>query len=191
METRKPKPHICDDLGLGETLEAFKSGPFPSTKDVLRHFFFHYWSTKKRDVNEASWKTSDSLLSLWAPSYLPLMARYRVKMKVHRLFEQFHGVRYAKKDLKTYLGKKVKFLADLEPRFDISAEQAVDLISSDKTLSADEKEEDLEFLRRIRENLPASLGALDVKRIKRVEKAAERELQAKQRVLKEEQRKKV
>ena len=195
METRKPKLHICDDLGLEETLEAFKSGPFPSTKDVLRHFFFHFWSMAKRDANEAAWRTTDALLTLWAPSYLPLMTRVNVRKKVQRLYDLYHSVRYGlrknQKPGRAYLDKKQKFLEELNQRFDVSAERAVDLILSDKTLSTAEKQEDLEFLNRIRANLPASLGVLDVKRIKRLEKAAERERQAAARELKEEQRKMV
>ena len=191
METRKPKPHICDDLGLEETLDAFKPGPFPTKKDVLRHFFHHLWSLKKKDVTVACWLTTDALIEIWKPSYLPLMTRYNVKRNVYRLYDQFHALRCHKKFVKTYAPKKQSFLDDLENRFDVSSEQAEEIIGADKSLSQEEKEEDLTFLHHIRHNLPHSLGSLDVKRIKKGQRIAERQKQASERAAKEENRKRM
>ena len=70
METRKPKKKISEGFGLGEALETFKAGPFPYTEDVLSHLYFHLWAMKKPDSDLACLSTTDSLLSLWAPSYL-------------------------------------------------------------------------------------------------------------------------
>ena len=82
METRKPKKKISEEFGVRETLETFKAGPFPKEEDVLCHSYFHLWSMKKPDSDLAWLSTTDSLLSLWAPSYLPLMTRQNAKPKV-------------------------------------------------------------------------------------------------------------
>ena len=79
---------ICDDLGLEETLADFRPGPFPTTRDVLRHFSFHFWGMRKRNVTNACLKTADSLLSTWAPSYLPLRTKQSVKKKVFLLYQR-------------------------------------------------------------------------------------------------------
>ena len=64
MDTRKPKKLICVELGLGETLDAFKLGAFPTAEDVLRHVFFHLWSMKKPDSDDACTKVVDTHRSL-------------------------------------------------------------------------------------------------------------------------------
>ena len=92
---------------------------------------------------------------------------------------------------KTYADKKSRFLAELKNRFDISAKDALEIISANKTLLPEDREEDKNFLLAIRENRPHSLGALDVKRERRLKRAAERELQEADRFAKEKRRKEV
>ena len=189
METRKPKRQICVDFGIGETLETFKAGPFPMTEDVLRHFYFQLWSMKKADADLASWSTADSLLSHWAPSYLPLMTRKNAKAKIKSLYDRFRALLAgSRKKWKSNAEKKGQFLEELKTRFDISARGAMDIIASDKTLTKEEKEEDTRFLHAIRDNRPHSLGPLDVKRIKRLERAAKRARLAEERADREHQR---
>ena len=190
-ETRKPKPHICDFLGLEETLPAFKPRFFPSVKDVLRNLHFHLWTKPRPSISDVALKVADELILNWKPSHVPLMTRTNVKNKVIALYKDFIAIRYAKQDTKAFPGNLERYLETLTPRFDISAKDAINLILADKTLSADEKQEDVSFLKRIRENLPASLRQLDVKRVRRLEKVAERERLASERSLKEEHRKKV
>ena len=192
METRKPKKRLSDALGIGETLETFRPGPFPLTEEVLRHFYFHLWSLGRPDAQLAARSTADSLLGLWAPSYLPLMVRKNLIKKLHRLHDLFRAVVDSlRRKRKNAEEKKELFLKELKTRFDVSAESALDIIKADKTLSAEEKEEDQSFLLAIRDNRPHSLGPLDVKRIKRFERAAERERIAAAKAEKERKRQEV
>jgi hypothetical protein len=58
-------------------------------------------------------------------------------------------------------------------------------------LSLDDREDDKKFLKCIRENLPACLGPLDMKWVKRFERARDKAEEEALRVLKEEERKKL
>ena len=193
METRKPKKIISDELGIGETLESFKlTGPEPSAEEVLCHFFFHLWSMVKKDTDLAGWSTADSIIAHWKPSYLPLMTRFNAKKKIKRLYDEYRAVvEECRRKRKTAVAKKETFLEKLKQRFDISAEAAFDIIAADKTLSPAEKEEDRDFLQAIRDNRPHSLGSLDVKRVRRMERIAENQRKAAERAEKEKQRKEV
>ena len=97
MDLRQPKPNICDALEIGETLETFKAGRFPTTEDVLRHFYYHFElmekNQQKLDANIASQKTAESLIAHLAPSALPLKPKEKVKGKVKSLYECFCKVR--------------------------------------------------------------------------------------------------
>jgi hypothetical protein len=119
------------------------------------------------------------------------MKKEHIKTNILKLYTAFRKIRYAKQGAKIFPGNLAQYLETLKPRFDISALDAVNLILADKTLSPAEKQEDIKFLKCIQDNLPASLGALDVKRVKRLERAAQRADLASQRFLKEEERKKV
>ena len=146
---------------------------------------------KKDDAKLACWSTADALLTLWSPSYLPLMTRRNVKFKVQRLYERFREVRDSKKSAKTYAEKKMKFLEELKIHFDISAEGALDIIAADKTLSLEDREEDRNFLLAIRDDRPHTLGVLDVKRLKRFERAAAKRKLESDRAEKEQRRQEV
>ncbi|QQP49941.1 Hypothetical protein FKW44_010774, partial [Caligus rogercresseyi] len=152
MDLRQPKPKICEALEIGETLETFKAGPFPTTEEVLRHFYYHFKvmekNEEKKDANIASQKTAESLLAHWAPSALPLKPKKRRRQ--------------------SFAAKKADFLAYIKTRFDISHDNALEIIAADKTLTKADREEDRAFLLAIRENKPHSLGSLDVNRIKRL-----------------------
>ena len=87
--------------------------------------------------------------------------------------------------------KKAAFLAELKTRFDISAKDALEIIDADKTLLPEDREEDKKFLLAIREKRPHSLGPIDIKRDKRLKRAAERDALALARAAKEEERKRV
>ena len=191
METRKPKKPICADFGLGKPLEAFKPGPFPNTEDILRHFFFQRQSLKKPDGDVACCQVVDALFALWKPSKLPLMTRKNARVKVKDLYERFRKLWDHKSSSAAYLKKKAAFLAELKTRFDISAKDALEIIDADKTLLPEDREEDKTFLLAIRENRPHSLGPIDIKREKRLKRAAERDALALARAAKEEERNRV
>ncbi|QQP39561.1 Hypothetical protein FKW44_020493, partial [Caligus rogercresseyi] len=88
------------------------------------------------DAQLAARSTADSLLRLWAPSYLPLMARKKLIKKLHRLHDLFRGVVDSlRRKRKNAEEKKELFLKELQTRFDVSAESALDIIEADKTLS--------------------------------------------------------
>ena len=94
---------------------------------------------KKPDSDLACLSTTDSLLALWAPSYLPLMTRQNAKAKVKSLYERFCALlEGSRKKWKTIPEKKSKFLEKLKTRFDVSTKGALDIIAADKTLSKDE-----------------------------------------------------
>ena len=61
----------------------------------------------------------------------------------------------------------------------------------DSTKTIDEREEDAEFVRRLRRNEYVAFGALDAKRLHRFERAAKRRRDEKEREEREEKRKKV
>ena len=192
MDLRKPKKKICEKLGIGEPLEAFKRGPFPAAEDVLRHFYFHLWELARPDAESACRSTAKSLELHWAPAYLPLMASKNIVKKVHRLHDQLRAVLTALRlKRKNAAAKQEQFLKEMKTRFDISAEKAFEIIAADKTRTVEEKEEDRLFLIRIRDNLPHSLGPLDVKRVARLERIAAREAEAAARAEKEKERKEV
>ena len=192
MEIRKPKKNISDELGIGEVLDSFKAGPFPDYENVICHLYFHLESMAKKDADLAAWSTADSLLTHWAPSYLPLMTRKNAKTRIKNFYVEFRALLDAsRKKRKNALQKKEAFLKKLKSRFDISAEGALDIIAADKTLSTEEKEEDRSFLLAIRDNRPHSLGPLDVKRIRRLDRAAEKERLAIERAEKEKRRREV
>ena len=100
MDTRKPKKLICEELGVGEALEAFRlGGGVPFGEDVLRHLFFHMWSMKKQetDVAAQSVVTSFYEFPLWKGSGLPLMTQQNAKSKVKQLLGRYREIRYMKK----------------------------------------------------------------------------------------------
>ena len=187
MDLRKPKKPICEEFGLINVLETFKAGPFPAFEDVLCHFFFHLRLMKKPDAALAGWNTADSILAHWDRTALPLMTRKNSKTKVVQFYEEYRAILKAKKNPKSYEEKKANFLAKLKTRFDVSAKDALNLIDADKTRNTEEKE-DKNFLLALRANRPHSLGALDVKRIKRLDRIAEREHQAKEQAERETER---
>ena len=193
METRKPKkPQLCEELGVVELLQAFRHGPFPTTQEVLRHVSYQLWSMKKTDGDKACLETAKSLVLLWEPARLPLKTMSHVKTKVKKLLDQYRDLRDAgRKTTSKYLAKKEDFLNQLKTRFDISHEDSLELIASDKTLTPEEREEDRSFLLAIRDNLPHSLGPLDVARVKRLERIAAKERKELQRIEKEKIRKEV
>ena len=192
MELRQPKPKICEELEIGETLEAFKPGPFPTEEDVLRHFYFHLWEMEKEDTNEAALKTAESLLVHWAPAALPLKEKSKIKGKVKGVYEKLCKARnLARKNRPNFPRYKADFLVSLKARFDISRKDALEIIAADKTLTPADREEDRLFLLAIRDNKPHSLGSLDAARIQRLQRKAAREQAALARAEAESQRKQV
>jgi hypothetical protein len=107
MELQKPKEPICILLDILEPLPELKGPYFPSVKDVIRKFFHHLWSRPKnnRDVTDTAWKTAESLLEVWRPSYIPLMSKFRTQKKILALFKEFGKYRHAKKESKPRLDK--------------------------------------------------------------------------------------
>ena len=83
------------------------------------------------------------------------------------------------------------FLSLLDDLFDITPMDACDRILNDRTRSELDKEEDIAFIKNIRENKPAILGSLDLERIKKFDRIALRAEKQRQREKKEEERKKV
>ena len=117
-----------------------------------------------------------------------LLAAYG-ENKIKRLYDELRLIKeLCRLKRKTAPARKAKFLLELKARFDVSAEGALDIIEADKTLSKEEKEEDQKFLLAIRDNCPHSLGLLDVKRMERLERIAEKERQAKERAERDKQR---
>ena len=192
MELRQPKPKICAELEIGETLEAFKPGPFPTEEEVLRHFYFHLWEMEKEDINEAALKTAAALLLHWAPAALPLKVKTKIKDKVKGLHEKFCKVRnLARKNRPNFPRQKAEFLVSMKARFDVSRKDALEIIAADKTLTPADREEDRLFLLAIRDNKPHSLGSLDVARVQRLQRKAAREQAALARAEAESQRNQV
>ena len=192
METRKQAKDICPELGLQKPLERFtRAGRVPSAKDVLRHLFYQMKDTKKKDVSDAANATAENLIEVWLPNYIPLMRMNYIVRKIKKLYESYLDVKKRSRKSATNDKKREDFMSSLEQRFDISADKAEDLIRSDHTLSLDEKEEDLNFLRNIRENLPHSLGCFDGKRKKRLERAEDRADEQNRRLEIENERKQV
>ena len=85
----------------------FKSGPFPSTEEVLRHFY-DSWSNSafikdyKKDESieyetisilgqqgNQTASTANALLGHWAPSYLPFTIKRNAKEKVLQFYKSF------------------------------------------------------------------------------------------------------
>ena len=192
METRKQAKDICPELGLQKPLERFtRAGRVPSAKDVLRHLFYQMKDMKKNYVSDAANATAENLIEVWLPNYIPLMRMNYIVRKIKKLYESYLDVKKRSRKSATNDKKREDFMSSLEQRFDISADKAEDLIRSDHTLSLDEKEEDLNFLRNIRENLPHSLGCFDGKRKKRLERAEDRADEQNRRLEIENERKQV
>ena len=86
MDTRASsrEDDICTEAGLTTTLESFKGPRYPSIKDVLRHFYFQLRKMRKKDVNEACIKTTESLMETLSLSYLPLMTFSNIKSKIKK-----------------------------------------------------------------------------------------------------------
>ena len=91
MDLRKPKEHICDFLGLEETLPDVIGPHFPSVKDVLRLFFHHLCSRPKNngDVKAAAWETAECVLEVWHPSYIPVMRKNSIQAKILDLYNVY------------------------------------------------------------------------------------------------------
>ena len=75
--------------------------------------------------------------------------------------------------------------------FDVTAEDAVDKILADSKKSMDAREEDAEFVRRLRRNEFVAFGGRDWTQQRRFDRAAEREETKRTREEKEMKRKKV
>ena len=172
---------------MGKSLPAFnKGGRVPSAKDVLLHLFFHMESMTKRNVSMAVDKTADNLLEVWKPNYIPVKASQKVRTKIKRLNDEYMEV---KKSINAVNPKAIStrecFVNSLDERFDISAANADEKIKGDKTLTCEDRREDLNFLENIRKNLPHALGVLDGKRKKRLKLADERAVAQEERLAKE------
>ena len=75
--------------------------------------------------------------------------------------------------------------------FDVSNETAIEEIASDKGKTLEAREEDAEFIRRLRQNLPIRFGSRDWQQEQRFDRAAERQEHRQQQIAKEEKRKEV
>ena len=84
-----------------------------------------------------------------------------------------------------------KFIEALKQPFDISTPKAIEMIRANPMLKREDKEEDVEFLQRVRMGLTASLGTVDVMHLERVKKSDKRKAAAIQLQLREDKRKKV
>ena len=75
--------------------------------------------------------------------------------------------------------------------FDVTAKDAVDVVLSDPKKEKDAREEDAEFIRRLRRNEPVRFGARDWVQQGRFDRAAKRAQEQQQRQEKEEKRQRV
>ena len=82
-------------------------------------------------------------------------------------------------------------MSSLDNLFDLTPTDACDRILNDKTRTEMDKEEDIAFIKNIRQNKPAILGSLDFERIRKFDRIALRAEKQRQREEKEEKRKKV
>ncbi|QQP58493.1 Hypothetical protein FKW44_003830 [Caligus rogercresseyi] len=99
METRKPKVPICEELGIKEPLDHFKSGRVPIGYEVVRRYVAILKAMDKQNGDYAALKTADALIAFWAPTGLPLATRGSVKGFVKGLHKRYHDVRYMRKKL--------------------------------------------------------------------------------------------
>ena len=83
------------------------------------------------------------------------------------------------------------FLSSLDDLFDLTPTDACDRILNDKTRTEMDKQEDIAFIKNIRQNKPAILGSLDFDRIRKFDRMALRAEKLRQREEKEKERKKV
>ena len=75
--------------------------------------------------------------------------------------------------------------------YDVTAEDAIDLVLSDSKKEKDAREEDAEFIRRLRVNEPVRFGARDWDQQGRFDRAAKREQEQQQRRERENERQRV
>ena len=92
MKLRKDNLDICANslLKLGKPLEQLSGPRLPSKKDVVRHFYFHLWSkpTNQRSMKLAAWKTAESLLRCWRPTYIPTFTKPTVRSMIVKLVDK-------------------------------------------------------------------------------------------------------
>ena len=69
---------------------------------------------------------------------------------------------------KKELAALINFRNSITTRCIISAKNAEILINKNKTLLPEDKAEDIQILKQLKTNQPASLGPLDIKRLKRI-----------------------
>ena len=93
------------------------------------------------------------------------------KKKIMKLVNEYKKHKSAK-DINPTISK---FKERLLLKFLIISKNAENIITKDKTLMPDEKEEDLKFVEQVKLNLPVSLGPLDRKTTKRIKKKADLE----------------
>ena len=82
-------------------------------------------------------------------------------------------------------------MSTMDDLFDLTPPDACDRILNDKTRTEMDKDEDIAFIKSIRQNKPAILGRLDFERIRKFDRIALRAEKQRQREEKEEERKKV
>ena len=80
------------------------------------------------------------------------------------MIDEFKKHKYAKEES----ASMIEFRESLTTRFMISAKNEEILIKKNKTLLPEEKAEDIQFLKLLEANQPASLGPLDWKKLKSV-----------------------
>ena len=148
-----------------DPLSDFKTGQFgPTTKDVLRKYKFHLEFTKKGSI--AINKTASALIKVWKPARIPLLTKVNIVKKVKGLAKKYRQFKNYKKETESL----IKFRDSLKQRFMIAAEHAETLISNDPDLLPKDKEEDLKFLKLLRDSQVVSLGPVDRKLLKRLSK---------------------
>ena len=158
-----------DDSVLGNftTLLEFRGAQFPSCKDVICHYLYQLQSKPKnqRKAKAAAWETAENVIKIWRPSYIPLMTKIYVQKKIMKPVNEYKKHKSAKN-----INLKIsKFKERLLLKFLIIAKNTEYIITKDKTLMPDEKE-DIKFVERLKLNLPVSLGPLDRKTTKRIKK---------------------
>ena len=170
MDLRKGSEKDDSVLGNFTPLLEFRGAQFPSCKDVICHYLYQLQSKPKnqRKAKAAAWETAKNVIKIWRSSYIPLMRKINVQKKIMKLVNEYKKHKSAK-DINPTISK---FKERLPLKFLIISKNAENIITKDKTLLPDEKE-DLKFVERLKLNLPVSLSPLDRKTTKRIKKKAD------------------
>ncbi len=91
--------------------------------------------------------------------------------------------------MKQFLTQLASFEEMRDSYFDVTAENAIEIILSDQKKTKEDREEDAEFVRRLRKNQFVKFGIRDWEQQERFDRAAKREQELRDREAREKKRK--